>query len=165
MTIKEYAKTHGISYEAVRKQLTRYCDELRGHITTNGQTKYLDDYAIEFLDQRRRSNPVVVLRQGEREETDLLREQIEALRNELMTTQKRVIELQSENQLMLEAKVKYELLVESNEEKKTTIEALREDLKSARDDADQIRKERDAAQADAKSYRKSIFGFYRKISG
>lgn len=174
MTIKEYAKTHGISYEAVRKQLSRYRKELDGHITTSGQTKYLDDFAVEFLDKRRKSNPVVVLRQSEREEVEILKEQIEALKNELMTTQKRVIELQSENQLMLADKIKYDLLLESSNEKQTMIDTLRDDLKSARADADRTRKEsdetreklekeRDAAQADARSYRKSVFGFYRKI--
>lgn len=177
MTIKEYAKNHGISYEAVRKQIARYKKDLAGHITTHGQTKYIDDYAVEFLDKRRRTNPVVLFHESERAEVDLLRDQVEALKNELMTTQKRVIELQSENQLMLEAKVKYDLLLESSNEKSATIDTLREDLKvarrdtdqaredlkTARADADQIRKERDEAQADARSYQKSIFGLYRKV--
>ena len=177
MTIKEYAKSHGISYEAVRKQLARYRKDLEGHITTEGQTKYIDDFAVAFLDKKRRTNPVVVFNQERSDEVQLLRDQVEALKNELLATQKRVMDLQSEKQLMIEAKVKYDLLLESSNEKSATIETLREDLKDARrdtdqaredlkaakDETDQIRKERDEAQADARSYQKSIFGLYRKI--
>jgi len=176
-TIREYAREHGVSYEAIRKQIARYAKDLDGHITTKRQTKYLDDFAVSFLDDRRRESPVVVFNQDRSDEVKLLRDQVEALKNELMTTQKRVIELQSENQLMIEAKVKYDLLLESSNEKSATIDTLREDLKvarrdtdqaredlkTARADADQIRKERDEAQADARSYQKSIFGLYRKV--
>lgn len=204
-TIRDYAKDHRVSYEAIRSQISRYRGDLDGHIVTKGRTKYLDDFAVEFLNSRRKDDPVSVVALDRSELVDSLRDQIDALKNELMTTQKRVIELQSENQLMIAAKTKYDLLVESSAGKDALIETLREDLKdarsaeetakretdaakldaerarddlkSARADADQIRKqadeareksemlkkERDAAAKEAKSYRKSIFGFYRKI--
>ena len=190
MTIKQYAREKGVSYEAIRKQIAHYRDYLDDHIQMKNRTMILDDFAVEFLDGKRRENPIIVVAEDERERVERMREEIDALKNELMTTQKRVIELQSENQLMLEAKTKYDLLLESNTEKQTTIDALREDLKEAKDDAkiarqavdalrdqrddarketdaarkeaDEIRRERDAALDEAKSYRKSIFGFYRK---
>lgn len=197
-TIRDYARDHRVSYEAIRSQVSRYREDLDGHIITKGRTKYLDDFAVEFLNSKRKDDPVSVVTVEKSEIIDSLRDQVEALKNELMTTQKRVIELQSENQKMIEAKIKYDLLLESSNEKQTLIEGLREDLKtakketdaakldadrarddlkSARADADQIRKEadqakerseklkkeRDAAAKEAKSYRKSIFGFYRKI--
>ena len=176
-TIREYARDHHVSYEAIRKQIARYRKDLEGHITTKRQTKYLDDFAVSFLDDRRRENPVVVFNQERSDEVALLKNQVEALKNELLATQKRVMDLQSENQLMIEAKVKYDLLLESSNEKSATIEALREDLKDARrdtdqaredlkaakDETDQIRKERDEAQEDARSYQKSMFGLYRKV--
>ena len=185
MTIREYARQRSVSYEAIRKQINRCQKDLEGHITTKGQTKYLDEYAVEYLDQRRSERPVSVVQ--------ALRDQIDALKNELMTTQKRLIDAQSENQLLIEAKTKYDLLLESSNEKTATIETLREDLtesrktsdqlrddlKSARDETDQLRKqadeakeraeklkkERDTAAKEAKSYRKSVFGLYRKIKG
>lgn len=204
-TIRDYARTHNVSYEAIRKQIAKYRGDLEGHIITKGKTKYLDDFAVEYLDQRRKESPVSVVHWEETEVVRALRDQIDALKNELMTTQKRVIELQSDNQLMIEAKTKYDLLLESSNEKTATIESLREDLTEsrktsdqlrerlddarketdeakrdadrARADADQIRKEadqakerseklkreRDAAAKEAKSYKKSIFGLYRKI--
>ena len=184
ITIREYAKKHHVSYEAIRSQVSRYREDLEGHVITNGRTKYLDDIAVSYLDGKRRNDPVSVVTVERSEIVDALREQIDALRNELMITQKRVIELQSENQRMIATETKYNLLLESSNEKTATIETLREDLKDARrereaaqaqadraredlksvhDETDRIRKERDEAQADARSYRKSVFGFYRKI--
>ena len=193
MTIREYARQRSVSYEAIRKQINRCQKDLEGHITTKGQTKYLDEYAVEYLDQRRSERPVSVVHWEETEVVKALRDQIDALKNELMTTQKRLIDAQSENQLLIEAKTKYDLLLESSNEKTATIETLREDLtesrktsdqlrddlKSARDETDQLRKqadeakeraeklkkERDTAAKEAKSYRKSVFGLYRKIKG
>ena len=61
VTIKEYAKNKGVSYEAVRKQLNRYSGELKGHITKVGRTQYLDDDAVQFLDSKRAENPIIVM--------------------------------------------------------------------------------------------------------
>lgn len=170
ISIRDYAKKHGVSYEAVRKQIKRYNAELSSHISTVGKKMYLDDVAVAFLDDRRQHNPVFISQQSDNEQLADLRLQIDALKNELMTTQKHVIELQTENKLMIEAKTKYDLLLESNAEKQTLIDTLREDLKDSRKerdaaqaDADQLRRERDDATREARSYQKSIFGLYRKV--
>lgn len=62
-TIPQYANDQGITYEAARRQVVKYLDnELQGHIRVRNNTKYLDDFAIEFLNEHRRpqaqwSNP------------------------------------------------------------------------------------------------------------
>ena len=61
ISFKEYATDHRISYEAVRKQVSRYEKELSGHIEKRNRKQYLDDYAVKFLDERRNSNVVAVL--------------------------------------------------------------------------------------------------------
>ena len=61
ISIKEYAAAKEISYEAVRKQVKRYSKELDGHITVSYRTHYLDDYAVNFLNQRRMVKPIVVV--------------------------------------------------------------------------------------------------------
>ena len=43
VTLKEYAEKKSISYEAVRKQVSRYREELGDHIKKEGRTQYLDD--------------------------------------------------------------------------------------------------------------------------
>ena len=53
LTIKEYALSRGVSYEAVRMQLKRYGQQLDGFIERQGRTQYLTDEAIAFLDSKR----------------------------------------------------------------------------------------------------------------
>ena len=54
-TLPQYANSQGITYEAVRRQVIKYQDtELRGHIQIRNKTKYLDDFAVEFLNEHRR---------------------------------------------------------------------------------------------------------------
>lgn len=60
MTMKDYAHKCGVSYEAVRKQVRRYADELEGHIKQQGRVQVLDDWAVDYLDAKRQGNPVVV---------------------------------------------------------------------------------------------------------
>ena len=53
LTIKEYALSRGVSYEAVRMQLKRYGQQLDGLIERQGRTQYLTDEAVAFLDSKR----------------------------------------------------------------------------------------------------------------
>ena len=43
ITIKDYAKQKGVSYEAIRKQIKRYEDELEGHLVKQNRFLMLDD--------------------------------------------------------------------------------------------------------------------------
>ena len=54
-TLPQYANSQGITYEAVRRQVIKYQDsDLLGHIQIRNKTKYLDDFAVEFLNEHRR---------------------------------------------------------------------------------------------------------------
>ena len=44
MTTRQFAESQQVTYEAIRKQLIRYREELEGHIIQKGRTKYLDEY-------------------------------------------------------------------------------------------------------------------------
>lgn len=199
-TIRDYARDHGISYEAVRAQVGRYRQDLEGHITTGGRTMYLDDYAVRFLDAKRRGNPVAVRSEEKHTEYENMKAELAALKDELLAAQAKIIELQSADRLLIEAKAKCDLLIEAGTEMQKEIDSLRTDLSEARQnaeqlrtdaqtakidavkaleelraarteadrartDADQARKERDAAQTEAGSYRRTIFGLYRKGRG
>ena len=103
ITIKDYAKSHGVSYEAVRQQIGRYIDRevdgfrLADHIVKVDRTQYLDDEATAFLDERRAKSPVFI-QQEERDET------IERLRSEVDLLQKRLIAAQDEYRDLLKEK-------------------------------------------------------------
>ena len=60
VSIKDFARDNGVSYEAVRKQIKRYAVELEGHVHQQGRTQYLDDVAAAFL-QEHRSKPAMVI--------------------------------------------------------------------------------------------------------
>ena len=73
ITIRDYAKENNVSYEAIRKQIKRYEDELNGHIIKQNRTQFLDDIAVAILDQHRRENPVIIVNQ----DTDYRLKQLE----------------------------------------------------------------------------------------
>ena len=103
ITIKDYAKGRGVSYEAARQQISRYMERevdgfrLADHISKVDRTQYLDDEAVAFLDERRAKNPVVI-QQEERDET------IDRLRAEVDLLQKRLIAAQDEYRDLLKEK-------------------------------------------------------------
>lgn len=157
MTIKQYAQSQHISYEAVRKQVASYKHELQDHIIRKGRTQYLDEYAVEYLSKRRRESPVIVMEQSKDETIADLKEQIDALRvqlmaaqNELLREKDHIIELQEESRKSLEAQTRYAALLEDNESKDEQIRELTE--------------QRDAAEKEARSYQPSWFGLYKKVS-
>ena len=78
ITIRDYAKENNVSYEAIRKQIKRYEDELNGHIIKQNRTQFLDDIAVAILDQHRRENPVIIVNQ----DTDFRLKQLEDITNQ-----------------------------------------------------------------------------------
>ena len=177
MTIKQFADSQGITYEAVRRQTVRYAEELSGHVIRKGRTQYLDEKAVEFLKERRRESPIVLQTIDQGEEIGRLQEQLESLRTQLMSaqnklleSQERIISLQEEAQKALEDRARYTALLEDNEAKEKKLQETEEELRRVeadRDDAVQraqdLQTERDEAVRESKSYYKSWFGFYRKI--
>jgi tRNA U34 5-carboxymethylaminomethyl modifying GTPase MnmE/TrmE len=162
MSIKQFADSQGITYEAVRKQVVRYAEELSDHVIRKGRTQYLDETAIEFLKERRRESPIVLQTIDQSEEISRLQAQLESLRsqlvsaqNKLLETQERVISLQDEAQKALEDKARYTALLEDNEAKEKKLQETEDQLR-------RVEAERDEAVQESKSYYKSWFGFYRK---
>lgn len=89
ISMKEYATLHNISYEAVRKQVKRYETELKGHISKVGRTNYLDDEAVEFLNEKRSKNPVVIVDEEKKD-------QIQRLSDENKQLLIKIVQLQDE---------------------------------------------------------------------
>lgn len=79
MSLKDYAKRHNVTYEAVRQQVNRYQDKLEDHIVKQGRQQFLDEWAVQFLDEHRARNPVVIYQASQGEEIQRLQEQNEQL--------------------------------------------------------------------------------------
>ena len=183
VTIKDYADSQNVSYEAVRKQIVRYKDELDGHIAVKNRTQYLDDWAVKFLTGRRREHPVILVNQEKDESIETMKQHIESLRsqlmqaqNELLSSKDRIIALQDELKAGIEDKAKYQLLLTDHEEQRkklreaeATIEEKQADLDSEKEMRRSLQRQNEEQgkqieelRKEADSYEKSWFGFYRK---
>lgn len=91
ISLKEYARIHSVSYEAVRRQVARYAKELEGHIIKDGRQQFLDEEAVAFLDERRQKNPVVIYQENKDEELERLRTECQQLLEELNGAKDRII--------------------------------------------------------------------------
>lgn len=110
LSLKEYAAARNVSYEAVRKQVKRYKNELEGHVIQDNRTQYLDDEAVAFLDEKRNKNPIIVMEADKSAELDELREEnrllhlkVEQLQDALLAEKDAVKLLQTEKIALLEA--------------------------------------------------------------
>ena len=190
ITMRDYAAQQHVSYEAIRAQVLRYNDVLRAHITIRNRTKFLDDWAVDFLNSKRAEHPVTIVNAGREEEIAKLAEQVELLTKKLLSAQERIIDLQASEKEMLEMRVRHELLSEDYkrltadlEKKQADMERKQSELDQKQADLDRTHEDltqtqanllqtqtqlrlaeidRDAARAEANSFQKSWFGFYRK---
>lgn len=187
-TLKDIAEELGVTYEAVRQQVIRYGDDLKGHITKQGKKQFVDEWGLDFLKTKRREYHVIV--EEDKETVNALKAEIEALKasllqaqNELLASKDRVIALQEEVKEGLEAKASYHLLLEEKTKAEEKIADMTEQVAVIRSERDAIKEEKDAQQAqifslqaesetlkaerdaaieESQSYHKSWFGFYRK---
>ena len=148
MTIKQYAESQNVTYEAVRKQIVGYGEELKDHIVRKGRTQYLDEWAVEFLTKRRRENPVILLSQDKDEAIELLKSQVETLRVQLMTAQNellkekdRIIELQDEAKKTIEDRARYTALLEDNKAKEEKLKEVESQISEIRKESEDLSRE------------------------
>ena len=169
VTLKQFADDQGITYEAVRRQVIRHADKLQGHIVKKDRTQYLDDEAVKILKERRRENRIVMQTIDQSDEIGRLTDQLESLKAQLMTAQNellkekdRIISLQGELREGIEERAKYAALLEDAQDKERRLAEAQNALSADREQMEQLRRELDQAQAEASSYHRSFFGFYRK---
>ena len=116
VTIKDYAKKHGISYETVRRQVKQYAAELAGHTVQQGRTTFLDEIAEAFLDKHRNTNTVVLYDKAPADLIDQLKDENRNLYQQLAMAQARIIDLQDTQRLLEAAKAENLRLEASHEE-------------------------------------------------
>ena len=154
-TLKDFAAEQNVSYEAIRRQVKNYSGDLEGHVIIKNRTQFLDEYAVNFLKQKRRENPVIVMHTEANEQVEELKAQVDLLKSKLLAAQEQILSLKNEEQKALEAKIRSEILLEDNKAKEDALRAAA--VREA-----EIQRLCDQAQAEVRSYHKTIFGFYRK---
>lgn len=181
LSFKDYATQHNISYESVRKQADKYKVQLDGHITVQNKTRYLDEFAISFLDEHRGAVGVtaVILHeevQSKTERNEQLEKENKELLRKIALLQDQVIHLQEENKQFSQTQTQLKMLTETKESlenqhdelvtKVATLEEKNSALNKANSGLEQANaslvKENANLEKEKNSYVKSIFGLYRK---
>lgn len=144
-SIKNYANSRKITYEAARQQVKRYEKELQGHIHKQNRTQYLDDYAVELLDDHRQQSPIVVVNQDRDAELEQLRADKVALLQQVASLQNELIKAR-DNEILA---AKQTVLLEAAQSDR---EALQERVKELEAERDEARQEA------AKPWYKKLFG-------
>ena len=114
ITLRDYAKDKGISYEAVRKQVVRYKDDLQGHVSKHNRTQYLDDDAVAFLDAKRAESPIVIIEADKDAEIERLERENKRLLIKIAELQESLLQEKDAVKVLQYEKIK--LLEQSKEE-------------------------------------------------
>ena len=157
VSLKDYAKSKKVSYEAVRKQVNRYREELGRHLIRDGKTQFLDEEGVAFLDEKRKSNPVIIMESDKDE-------QIEELRRVNDNLRVRVTELQ--DTLIKSLGEKNDLYKELADMKQQLIDSQKEMLlitQKQEDEIAKVRQEERERYAEREEYRKkNWWKFWKK---
>lgn len=152
-SIKQYAADNNVSYEAIRLMVKRYERDLEGHIVVDARrTRLLDDWAVEFLDEKRKRSPIVVYEKQRDERVAELEEENRMLHLKVEQLQDALIQSKDEcNALLLSANESKDRLISAQDEASKTREnlseveadnlALREQLSVATTEVEQLKTE------------------------
>ena len=150
MQIKDYAKSRGVSYEAVRKQLKQYENDLEGHVKKQGKTFLLDDKAVTILDGHRINKTVIV------EPTDsMVKDEVERLKLEIDQLKNQVIALQNDKIKYVEDKARQDALLLIADKEHDELEKTKQELTTAR--VELANKDTELSR-----FTKTIFGLYKR---
>ena len=85
ITVKEYAVERGITIQAVHKSMkgSRKAERLKNHVFVQDGIKWLDDVAVQILDESRKQAPATILMEDRQAEIDALNAKIAKLEKRL----------------------------------------------------------------------------------
>jgi paraquat-inducible protein B len=187
ISFKDYATKHNISYEAVRKQVIKYEEELKGHVILKNKTRFFDDFAESFMDEHRGlSGSTTIFLHSEvktqSEEIETLKEKVRNLTEALAATEHKLnVQLEAKEE-WAEERAGLKLLADKasgleakQEEQLRQLGALETECKQLQKDkteltADNERLAKEKAQFEKEllieknSYVKTWFGLWKRKS-
>jgi chromosome segregation ATPase len=180
LTMKEYAESRKVTYEAVCKQVRQYKKkELKGHLTYQGKLTFLDETAVDFLDRHRMKRNIVLAPTSEEVQRDMRHLQSELTRawQEVDRLKTQIIDLQAEKVELVEDRAKYTALLELKEDLIIRINKADEEIKQLELDNKRVKAEIELSEKQLEekqqeieknkqeldSYKPMFLGFYRKI--
>ncbi len=128
-TVKEYANSVGKSHQSVYKQLNskKNKERLESHVWKQDGTTYLDDVAIDILNESRQMIQIQNDIQAH-EDNNNLRKEVDDLKNKIINLQDELkVKTEQMTSLLLENKEKT-FLLEQKKEQLNEIEKLKNEL-------------------------------------
>ena len=134
-TVKEYANSVGKSHQSVYKQLNskKNKERLENHVWKQDGTTYLDDVAIDILNESRQMIQIQNDIQTH-EENDNLRKEVDDLKNKIINLQDELkVKTEQMTSLLLENKEKT-FLLEQKKDQTEEINRLKKELDQEKKD-------------------------------
>ncbi len=164
ITIKDYAAQKRVTYEAVRKQINRYKEELGEHLIKQGRTQYLDDEGVAFLDEKRQNNPIIIFEHDKDEQIDQLQQDNEKLKALVAELQSQIIEKDNmvikTQGLLLETNQQILSITQKSDEDRKQLDELIELMKKNEEEKQQLVQRLD--EAENRSVWQVLFGKKKK---
>ncbi len=164
ITIKDQAAQKRVTYEAVRKQINRYKEELGEHLIKQGRTQYLDDEGVAFLDEKRQNNPIIIFEHDKDEQIDQLQQDNEKLKALVAELQSQIIEKDNmvikTQGLLLETNQQILSITQKSDEDRKQLDELIELMKKNEEEKQQLVQRLD--EAENRSVWQVLFGKKKK---
>lgn len=142
MTVTEYATLKGISTQAVSNHLKRYKKELSNHVKMRGRSRVLDEFAVDFLNQKVTGARVTVYDGTKDEEIKGLQIENNKLQQQLIQIQQEYLQSQDRAHALEVEKLRIEGAAEQKDEKIKNLESVAEQIGA---ELEQAQAERDRA--------------------
>lgn len=154
MTLRQFAEAEGVTYESVRRLVTKYAEDLGNHIYTKDNTRFLDEWALAFLREKRRQSPIIRVVKDRGEEIQALQDQIAALESQreeltarLLAAQDKIAEAKSQTAVVQDKLIESQQRVIALQENETKYLEARLEVDGIRRERDQLAEELQAAEA------------------
>ena len=154
MTLRQFADAEGVTYESVRRLVTKYAEDLGNHIYTKDNTRFLDEWALAFLREKRRQSPIIRVVEDRGEEIQALQDQIAALESQkaeltarLLAAQDKIAEAKSQTAVVQDKLIESQQRVIALQENETKYLEARLEVDGIRSERDRLRDAIDAAEA------------------
>ena len=150
ISIKDYAESRNVSQVAVRKQILRYQEDLKGHIIQEHRRRMLDDEAAAFLDKHRQPREIIIEKADEiaKKEIENLQLQLSMAQSKIIALQDTIISLKDQQTEFVRMQEQNRFLLEQKKENSQQIQTIQEELTEVKNELN--------------SFSKSWFGFWRK---
>lgn len=171
-TVKEYAAEVGKTREAVYKQLKakKNQEPLNGHVWQQNGTTYLDDVAIEILNESRKVTQVKQDQQLKSENERMIKE-IDDLKNKIISLQDELKVKTEQMAAMLVENKEKTLLLEQKEDQTNRIQELQQDKQRLQAEVDRLKTANDqlsakaASQSVSEGQKEPKKGFFARLFG